>query len=134
MQTSYPKYQRHLSRRIRDLYREIPGTMGGFGDLNRGTLTEGALSLKTKEWMALAVAIHARCDGCVAYHVHDCLRAGATREERLETVGVAVLMGGAPSLVYGAEVLEAIEQFGAQPGAAEPAAPTPHRAAGRTVG
>lgn len=112
MHTSYPDYHRQLRRRVAQLYRELPGPMGGFGDLNRTTLVEGALSLKTKELMALAVAIHARCEGCVAYHVHDCLRAGATREELLETVAVAVLMGGAPCLIYGAEVLEAIEQFG----------------------
>ncbi|MBB5233963.1 carboxymuconolactone decarboxylase family protein [Deinococcus budaensis] len=112
MNTSYPDYHRQLQRRIAQLYRELPGPMGGFGDLNRTTLTEGALSLKTKELMALAMAIHARCEGCVAYHVHDCLRAGATREELLETVAVAVLMGGAPCLIYGAEVLEALEQFG----------------------
>lgn len=120
----YPENHRQMRGRINTLYHAAPGPMGGFTELNRQTLKDGALDIKTKELMALAIAICAHCEGCLSYHVHDCLRAGATREELLETVGVAVLMGGAPSLIYGAEVLEAIEQFGTQPGLAEPAAPS----------
>lgn len=41
----------------------------------------------------------------------DTLRANATQEEVLEAIGVAVLMGGAPSVVYGAQALEASMQF-----------------------
>lgn len=52
-----------------------------------------------------------RCDGCVAYHVHDALEAGASRDEIVEVIGVAVLMGGGPAVVYGSEALEAVEQF-----------------------
>ena len=63
--------------------------------------------------MALAIAIAIRCEGCIAYHVHDAIAAGATREEIAETIGVAVMMGGGPAAVYGAEALEAAGQFGA---------------------
>jgi AhpD family alkylhydroperoxidase len=56
-------------------------------------------------------SIAARCDGCIAYHVHDALKAGATRKEIVETIGVAVLMGGGPATVYGAEAFEALNQF-----------------------
>jgi len=63
---------------------------------------------------ALAVSIAVHCDGCISYHVHDALKAGATDEEICETIGVAVLMGGGPSVVYGAEAFEALEQFRAQ--------------------
>ena len=52
-----------------------------------------------------------RCDGCIAFHVHDSLDAGATTAEISETIGVAVMMGGGPALVYGCEALEAVEQF-----------------------
>lgn len=111
MKSSYPEYYRQLRCQVRHLYQELPGPMAGFGAINKEILTESALSIKTKELMALAIAIYGRCDGCMAYHVHDCLRAGATREELLETIGVAVMMGGAPAVVYGAEALEAINQF-----------------------
>jgi AhpD family alkylhydroperoxidase len=61
--------------------------------------------------MALAISVTSRCRGCIAYHVHDALKAGATRQEVLETIGVAIFMGGGPSMVYGCEALDALEQL-----------------------
>ncbi len=55
-----------------------------------------------------------RCDGCIAYHVHDAIQASATRLEMIEALAVAVLMGGGPAAVYAAQALEAIEQFEAR--------------------
>lgn len=52
-----------------------------------------------------------RCDGCIAFHVHDAVKAGASRKEIVETIGVAVLMGGGPSVMYGCEALAALDQF-----------------------
>ncbi|BAS27730.1 carboxymuconolactone decarboxylase family protein [Limnochorda pilosa] len=68
------------------------------------------------ELMSLAIAIVVHCEGCIACHVHDALDHGASREEVAETVGVAVMMGGGPSVVYGSLALEALEQFLAQDG------------------
>lgn len=111
MQRDYPAYRRHLQGLVGRLNREIPGTIGAFGQLHDKALAEGALSLKTKELLCLAIAISVRCEGCLAYHVHDCLKAGATRAEILETVGVAVMMGGGPAAIYGCEALEALDQY-----------------------
>jgi AhpD family alkylhydroperoxidase len=112
-QKQYPEYYQHLQGLVKKLQNEIPGPMTGFGELHKHAVADGALSRKVKELIALGIAITVRCDGCIAYHVHDALQAGATRQEVTETIGVAVLMGGGPSLVYGAEALEALEQFGA---------------------
>ena len=59
----------------------------------------------------MSIGIALRCNGCIAFHVHDALDAGANRQEVLETIGVAILMGGSPSMVYGCEALEALDQF-----------------------
>ncbi len=59
----------------------------------------------------MAIGISVRCDGCIASHVRAALGAGATREEILDTIGVAVFMGGGPATVYGAEALQAVEEF-----------------------
>jgi AhpD family alkylhydroperoxidase len=99
---------RELSRR---LIVEIPETMAGFGELHAAAISQGSLDTKTKELIALGIGISVRCNGCIAFHVHDALQAGASREEILETIGVAILMGGGPSMVYGCEALEAPEQF-----------------------
>ncbi|WP_246050236.1 carboxymuconolactone decarboxylase family protein [Neolewinella litorea] len=52
-----------------------------------------------------------RCDGCIAFHLHDAIAAGADRDEITEAIGVAVLMGGGPSVVYGCEALKALGQL-----------------------
>ena len=71
----------------------------------------GALSAKFKELITLAISITSRCEGCIAVHVRGALRAGATRQEILETIGVAVYMGGGPAMVYGCSAYEALGQF-----------------------
>jgi AhpD family alkylhydroperoxidase len=111
MEKTYPEYYQHLQNLMVKLGGELPGPMSGFGQLHRHAVAEGALSTKVKELIALGIGIAARCDGCIAYHVHDALRAGATRKEIVEAIGVAVLMGGGPAAVYGAEAFEALSQF-----------------------
>jgi AhpD family alkylhydroperoxidase len=113
VERQFPEYHRHLQHLIRKLHTEIPEPMRGFGQLHRSSLEGGTLEQRTKELIALGIAIAVRCDGCIAYHVHDAIGAGASRAEMLETIGVAVMMGGGPALMYGAEALEAIEQFAA---------------------
>ncbi|TLP81749.1 carboxymuconolactone decarboxylase family protein [Maribacter sp. ACAM166] len=107
----YSKNYNDLTRAMKKLGTRIPGTMKGFTDLHRASTDKGSLSSKTKELIALGIAITVRCDGCIAFHVHDSLTAGASSEEILETIGVAVLMGGGPSVVYGCEAMEALDQF-----------------------
>ena len=93
-------------------YREAaPDVAKGFSGLARAATAAGALDSKNKELIALAVGIAMRCDGCVGFHTEAALRLGATREEVLDTVGVAIYMGGGPSYVYGAQALEAYDQL-----------------------
>jgi len=115
MTTDYVGYEKHLEERLTQLGRELPGPMTGFARLHKKAVEDGALSAKTKELMALAVSIAARCEGCIAYHVRDAVKAGATRQELLETIGVAIMMGGGPASMYAAHALDAIEQFMAAP-------------------
>ncbi|MDE2490090.1 MAG: carboxymuconolactone decarboxylase family protein [Elusimicrobia bacterium] len=107
----YPQRYRELSAQMEGLGRDLPGPMRAFESLHESATVEGALDAKTKELIALGIAITVRCDGCIAYHVHDALKAGAHRREIVETIGVAVMMGGGPSVVYGAEAHAALEQF-----------------------
>jgi AhpD family alkylhydroperoxidase len=107
----YPEYYEHIRGLVGQLGSEIPGTMTGFTQLHKEAVQPGALSTKCKELIALAIAVVVRCDGCISYHVHDALATGATRKEITEAIGVAVMMGGGPSLMYGAEALEALDQF-----------------------
>lgn len=111
MSTDYKEYRKHLEERLAQLGREQPGTMSGFARLRKKAIEDGALSSKTKELMALAISIAVRCEGCIAYHTHDAVAAGATRQELLETIGVAIMMGGGPATMYAAHAMDAIEQL-----------------------
>jgi AhpD family alkylhydroperoxidase len=114
MVSDYPGCYEHVSEMMARFGAESPGVMGGFAQLHTSAVADRALSAKVKELIALAIGITVRCDGCIAYHVHDALQAGASRAEIAETVGVAVMMGGGPSVVYGCQALEALEEFQAQ--------------------
>ena len=111
MATNYIQEHQHLEERLSQLGKELPGPMSGFARLHKKAVEDGALAMKVKEMMALAISIVVGCDGCIAYHVHDAVKAGASRQELLETIGVALLMGGGPGSIYAAHALDAIEQF-----------------------
>jgi AhpD family alkylhydroperoxidase len=111
MITSYVHEHQYLEKRLAQLGQELPGPMTGFARLHKKAMEDGALSARVKEMMALAIGIVCGCEGCIAYHVHDAVKAGATRQELLETIGVALLMGGGPGSIYAAHALDAIEQF-----------------------
>ena len=111
MSTNFVEYNQHLRELMGALGKEIPQTMGAFTELHKTAGKEGAIDAKTKELIALAIAITVRCNGCIAFHVHDAIKMGASRSEIVETIGMAILMGGGPSVVYGTEALEAFNQF-----------------------
>lgn len=108
---NYVEHYKELGAWMEKLGQSIPNTMQGFGALHESATKNGALESKTKELIALGIAITVRCDGCISYHVHDALKKGAKKEEIAETVGMAILMGGGPSVVYGIEAMQAVEQF-----------------------
>jgi AhpD family alkylhydroperoxidase len=114
MEKRYPEQLERIKSLIGGMSKELPGPVGGFSRLHREALADGALSTKVKELMALAISISAGCEGCIAFHTHDALRAGATRQEIMETIAVAILMGGGPSMIYGAEAMDALDQFEAK--------------------
>ena len=94
-----------------DLAKLSPATTSAFGRLAMDATADGALSTKHKELMAFAIAISVRCDGCLAHHAQAVVKAGATRQEVADMIGVAILMGGGPSSVYGAQALRAFDEF-----------------------
>jgi AhpD family alkylhydroperoxidase len=103
-----------LSRQLGQLRGGIPEAMKGFSALAKASTAPGTLDPKTKELVALALGIAARCDGCLAFHAKAVVELGGSRDEVMEIVAMAVYMGGGPSLMYGAMALEAYDQFAAE--------------------
>jgi len=88
----------------------IPGVMQGFSAMTKAATAEGSLDSKTKELVALGIAIATRCDGCITFHTRKARDLGTSRAEIMETIGMAIYMGGGPALMYGAMALEAFDQ------------------------
>ncbi|MCH1908493.1 carboxymuconolactone decarboxylase family protein [Stenotrophomonas acidaminiphila] len=108
---SYTDLTRDISRNLTPLRTHNADVMQGFGALSKAAMAAGALDEKTKELIAMAIGVANRCDGCLGFHAKALVRLGATPEEFREMLGVAVYMGGGPSLMYAANALAAFEEF-----------------------
>lgn len=111
MTKNYKKITSDIVGSILKLRKEIPDVMTHFKELSNAATKSGVLSEKTKELIALAIGIASQCDGCIGFHTQYLIKLGVTREEFVETLGVAIYMGGGPSLMYAAEALSAYEEF-----------------------
>ncbi|MCD2175541.1 carboxymuconolactone decarboxylase family protein [Rhizobium sp. C4] len=116
MTKNYPELIKDISANSRKIRKAIPDTMAGFSQLAREASKDGALSAKTKEMIAVAIAIATRCDGCIGYHVEALVKLGCTFEEFNEVLGMTIYLGGGPSLMYAADAVAAFEQFSAAEG------------------
>jgi AhpD family alkylhydroperoxidase len=100
-----------LSPLHRELRRAIPDVYKGFGELHHAAFSPGALDVKTKELIALAIGVVEGCDGCIASHAQGAARAGATKQEAAEAIGVTFLMKGGPATIYGPRAYDAFCGF-----------------------
>lgn len=87
----------------------IPDAIKGFGGMFQSIMKDGALSLKQKELIAMALGLAVRCEPCIILHVQKCLEAGATKEEILEAASVVIVMQGGPSYTHIPRLIEALE-------------------------
>ena len=113
MSKDYKAITERITRNIKNLKGDIPEVMKGFYAMAGAATNDGALDKKTKEFIALAIAVATRCDGCIGFHSRALVQLGATKEEVEEVLGMAIYMGGGPSLMYAADALEAFEQMSA---------------------
>ncbi|MGR4894625.1 carboxymuconolactone decarboxylase family protein [Stenotrophomonas sp. ATCM1_4] len=101
-------YRRELKGRIGELGKLSPDTLKGYLTLSGAGAQTNHLDGKTRELIALAVAVTTRCDGCITTHVDAALKQGASREEIAEALGVAVALNAGAAMVYSARVLDAV--------------------------
>ncbi|HNX69709.1 carboxymuconolactone decarboxylase family protein [Rivihabitans pingtungensis] len=107
----YRQLTQGISSSMAGLRQDIPEVMKGFSALAHAATQNGALDKKTKELIALAIGVAVRCDGCIGFHMQALLKLGASKAEIEETLGMAVYMGGGPSLMYAAHAMQAYDQM-----------------------
>lgn len=98
---------------LRNLNKAIPETAKGFGALSKGAMASEGLDKKSLEFVALGIAVADHCDPCIGFHIEALIRIGATRDEVAAVLGMAVQMGGGPSLMYAAKALDCYDQLAA---------------------
>lgn len=107
----YKELTHAITGNMAALHKGVPGVMKGFSDMAKSAIADGALDARTKELIALAIGVANRCDGCIGFHSKALVRLGATEAEVHEALGVAVYMGGGPSLMYAANAVAAFKEF-----------------------
>jgi len=107
---TYAEIRKRITTANAKFKKAQPGTFEGFNTIHSQAMPDGALDAKIKEIIAVALSVASRCDPCIAFHTRAALRHGATREEIMEMLSVVVLMGGGPSLMYCAHVVEAMDE------------------------
>ncbi len=111
MSKDYKAITKDISEYVMDLKKTVPDAMNGFYALSKAATADGALDKKTKEFIALAIAVTQRCDGCIGFHTKALKELGATKEELAEVMAMCVYMGGGPALMYAADTMRAFDQF-----------------------
>jgi len=108
---TYKEKTAALRAELRILHKLNPETAKGFAALSAGAMTDGTLDKKTREFVALAIAVSQRCEPCINLHVEALIKVGCTREELGSVLAMCVQMGGGPALMYAAHALAAWDEF-----------------------
>jgi AhpD family alkylhydroperoxidase len=107
MMMDWNEYRKQVGAAVADIAKISPDTVRGYSQISGAAGKTGHLDAKTRELIALAVAVTRQCDGCITVHIDAAVKAGATREELMDALSVAVAMNAGAALVYSARALDA---------------------------
>jgi AhpD family alkylhydroperoxidase len=116
--TNWQQMTKDVTAQMRHLRDGSPDVMKAFANMALAATAAKALDTKTKELIALGIAVGVRCDDCIGFHVKAALKHGASREEVMETLGMAIYMGAGPAVMYATHAIEAFAEFDAAEDAA----------------
>tara|TARA_R110000868_G_scaffold241497_2_gene496304 strand:- start:48618 stop:48980 length:363 start_codon:yes stop_codon:yes gene_type:complete len=108
-QSNASKFFEQWPAKAKNMHAQAPDISSGFGAMFGKLMGEGALSVREKELIALAIGMALRCEPCMYSHIEKCVKAGATRAQIIELAGVVVTMQGGPGYVYVPKLLEALD-------------------------
>jgi AhpD family alkylhydroperoxidase len=108
---SWKSFLNETVGRLDVFQKETPEIFAGFATMGERAKRDGVLGTKTKEFIALGIAISTRCESCIGFHVRTLSQLGATREEMVDALAMISYMGGGPSIAFSAKALEAYDEF-----------------------
>jgi AhpD family alkylhydroperoxidase len=111
MMLDWNDYRKQLAAGVKEVGQLSPDTIKGYVELSSAGQKTDLLGAKVRELIALAVAVPARCDGCITVHAEAAIKRGATKEEIAEALGVAIAVNAGAALVYSARVMDAFNEY-----------------------
>ena len=116
-----------IKKGMRGARTALPDTMKAWGVFHEKAMASGVVDAKTKELIALGIALVVRCHNCIILHVQACKKLGITREEIMSVYEVAMVMGGGPVMTYSAELIDALEEYYPSPSQSVESNPQPKK-------
>ena len=113
MMLDWNAYKSELLKTIPEFGKLTPDSLKGYQTLSAANSKDSHLGEKTRQLISLAVAVTTHCDGCIVFHTDAALKAGATREEISEALGVAIAMNAGAAFVYSLRVMDAVSALSA---------------------
>jgi AhpD family alkylhydroperoxidase len=123
MMLDWNEYMKQFGSTIGQIAAVSPDVVKGYQTLSGAGQKTGNLDEKTRQLISLAVAVTTRCDGCITFHTDAAIKNGASKEEIVEALGVAIAMNAGAALVYSSRVMDAYAAKTAAAGDATKAAP-----------
>lgn len=116
MMIDWNAYHTQVLHTIAEIGRTSPDIVRGYRTLGDAGQKTNVLGAKMRELIAVAVAATVQCDGCIAVHTEAALKNGASDEEIIEALGVAVAVKAGSALIYSTRVMDAVKaKRGQQP-------------------
>lgn len=109
MMLDWTEYQKQLGKRTAEIARTNPDIIRSYRGLSDAGLKTDLLGAKMRELIALAVGVTRQCDGCIVTHTDAAIKAGATREEIVEALSVAIAVNAGAALVFSSRVMDAFD-------------------------
>jgi AhpD family alkylhydroperoxidase len=108
MMLDWNEYQKQIGAQLTEFMKVAPDSVRGYQTLSNANAKDSHLGEKVRQLISLAVAVTTRCDGCIVVHTDAALKAGATREEIAEALGVAMAMNAGSALIYSLRTMDAV--------------------------
>ncbi|MEE3046677.1 carboxymuconolactone decarboxylase family protein [Thalassospira sp. GO-4] len=106
---NWNEYRGQVLSGVGEVAKLSPDTVKGYATIGGAGAKTGHLDAKTRELIALAVAISLRCDGCITVHSAEAAKLGVSKEEIAEALSVAISVNAGAALVYTTRTLDAFD-------------------------
>jgi len=110
---SWQEKLKETRKGLHSLNGAMPEATRAFGSLGKAVKEGGILDFKTKEFVALGIAVSGRCEDCIALHIESLIRVGASRDEVADVLAMTIQMGGGPAMMYASKAMTCYDELSA---------------------